>query len=148
MDDATGQASPQGKSKAWQAAYLRAYARTGNKTTAARYAGVSRITVWRLERESEEFRDSVAHALDEYADYLERVADRRAARGYLEPVFYKGDRCGERLRFSDALLILRLKALRPEKYRDNYQGDDDEREVYIIEPPRRMSDDSDDGEEG
>lgn len=59
--------------------------------------------------------------------------------GTVEPVFYQGKRVGEKLRFSDALLMFRLRALRPERYRDNYQGDGKEREVYVIEPPVRMS---------
>jgi hypothetical protein len=51
-------------------------------------------------------------------DTLEAEADRRAAEGTLRPVFYKGEQCGEIREYSDTLLIFRLKALRPEKYRE------------------------------
>ena len=38
-----------------------------------------------------------------------------------EAVFYKGVHVGDRTRYSDALLMFRLKALAPEDYRERKQ---------------------------
>ncbi|MFM9863992.1 MAG: hypothetical protein ACKVRO_10325, partial [Micropepsaceae bacterium] len=45
-------------------------------------------------------------------------ADRRGRDGFDEPVFYRGEQCGVKHRYSDNLLLARLKALQPELYRD------------------------------
>lgn len=79
--------------------------------------------MWEHERDCPEFAALCRQALDEYTERLEREADRRAVRGYLEPVFHQGKRCGEKLRFSDALLMFRLKALRPAMYRESAERD-------------------------
>ncbi len=52
------------------------------------------------------------------ADRLEAEADRRASEGWDEPVFHNGAQCGTKRRFSDMLLIFRLKALAPQRYRE------------------------------
>lgn len=52
-------------------------------------------------------------------DRLEAEADRRARDGWDEPVFHDGAQCGSKRRYSDTLLIFRLKALAPQRYRDN-----------------------------
>ena len=49
---------------------------------------------------------------------LETEADRRAVEGWDEPKFHEGQPYTVR-RFSDTLLIVRLKAACPERYRDN-----------------------------
>lgn len=60
-----------------------------------------------------------------YIEKLEQEADRRAIEGVNKPVFYKGqlvtDSTGKPVvikEYSDTLLIFRLKALAPEKYRE------------------------------
>ena len=42
------------------------------------------------------------------------AADRRGYSGYPEPVFYEGVHVADRTRYSDQLLMFRLKALAPE----------------------------------
>jgi hypothetical protein len=49
---------------------------------------------------------------------MEREADRRAVEGYDKPVFHNGVVVGTERQFSDTLLIFRLKAKRPEVYRE------------------------------
>jgi len=56
---------------------------------------------------------------------LEAEADRRAVEGYLKPVYHNGVPVGAERRYSDVLLIVRLKALAPEKYKDRQQIDAD-----------------------
>jgi len=49
---------------------------------------------------------------------MEAEADRRAVDGTDRPVFHQGKRSGEIREYSDTLLIFRLKARRPEVYRE------------------------------
>lgn len=49
---------------------------------------------------------------------MEKEADRRAVIGVEKPVWYQGQEVGTIREFSDTLLIFRLKAKRPDVYRD------------------------------
>ena len=53
----------------------------------------------------------------------EKEADFRGRLGWLEPQFYKGRVCGFIRKYSDGLLLARLKALDPEKYGDKTKVD-------------------------
>jgi hypothetical protein len=52
-------------------------------------------------------------------EMLEYEAGRRAYHGTLEPVYYKGEVCGEIRKYSDTLIMFLLRARLPQKYRDN-----------------------------
>lgn len=77
---------------------------TGNVTTSALGAGVSRAAVYNLIERDEAFRQRVDEAKDESVEHLEAIARQRAEKS------------------SDLLLIFLLRALRPEKYREKYQA--------------------------
>ena len=82
--------------------------------------GVSRQTIYRWMKDSSSFSEKLEEAkkngrLSKIAD-LEAEADRRAIEGILEPVYYKGKVCGAKRRYSDTLLIARLRALDPKRY--------------------------------
>lgn len=81
-------------------------------------AGYARRCVYRWRSADPMFaarwKDANAVACDLLAD----EADRRGRDGFDEPVFYKGEQCGTKRRYSDGLLLARLKALRPEQYRE------------------------------
>jgi hypothetical protein len=64
------------------------------------------------------FRERWDEAVAIAIERMEAEADRRAIEGTLEPVFYQGSECGHVRRYSDTLLIFRLKALDPAKYRE------------------------------
>ncbi len=81
-------------------------------------AGYARRSVYRWREADEAFAHDWARALMVAADLVEEEADRRGRHGYDEPVFYQGVQCGAKRRFSDALLLARLKALKPAQYRD------------------------------
>ncbi len=49
---------------------------------------------------------------------MEREADRRGQEGVLDPVYYKGKVVGAVRRYSDNLLMFRMKAIAPNKYRE------------------------------
>lgn len=53
------------------------------------------------------------------ADFLEDEAVRRATEGVQRAIYHKGDKIGEETIYSDTLLIFMLKAMRPERFRDN-----------------------------
>lgn len=55
------------------------------------------------------------------ADNLEGEARRRAATGYNEPVFWRGQQVSTVRKYSDLLLIFLLKGAKPDKYRDAWQ---------------------------
>lgn len=98
--------------------FLEAYAKEGNIMAAARRAGVGRRSHYNWLKSDPEYPLAFHDAEEDYADSMEAEADRRARDGYDKPVFYKGEECGKVREYSDSLLALRLKSLRPEKYRD------------------------------
>lgn len=85
---------------------------------ACKAAGYSRRSVYEYRNEDEEFARRWQEADDEAVELMEAEADRRATKGTLKPVFYLGVKCGEIREFSDTLLIFRLKAKRPDLYRE------------------------------
>lgn len=106
----------------WMAAWLERFRETGNATLAAQAAGVARETAYlfRADNPNHPFVAEWERAAEEAIDRLEAEALRRGKEGVGEPVYYKGEVVGEIKRYSDTLLIFLLKALRPDKYRDNY----------------------------
>ena len=102
-----------------KALFLKQLALTGNVTKSAAAADWRRQTAHEHRKKDPDFAEAWANAEQEYADHLEKEADRRAVEGVDEPRFYEGKVCGHVRKYSDTLLIFRLKALRPSKYRDN-----------------------------
>lgn len=101
---------------------------SGNVTAAARLVGVGRRTAYEWREQDPALAQAWDEAVAEYVDGLEAEADRRAVEGVSKPLFYKGTRLKADVReYSDTLLIFRLKALRPQQYRERVQvsGDPD-----------------------
>ncbi|BCL70527.1 phage terminase small subunit [Vibrio nigripulchritudo] len=84
----------------------------------ARRAGYSRRSTYDYRDQDADFAKRWEEAIESHVEALEIEADRRASVGVEEPVFYKGKECGRVRKFSDNLLMFRLKALAPEKYRE------------------------------
>lgn len=111
----------------WRRGFLVALALTGNVSAACRAVNVSRFTAYLARKTDSAFADEWAEAIEDATDALEEEARKRAMG---EGVSYKFDKKGQPLRHpitgepyaercvSDALLILLLKAHRPEKYKD------------------------------
>ena len=89
----------------------------GRAADAAGYASAS-VYRWRLADPL--FAGNWARAQAEAADLLAEEADRRGRDGVDEPVFHAGREIGSKRRYSDGLLLARLKALLPHKYREGY----------------------------
>lgn len=81
-------------------------------------AGYTRRCVYRWRDGDCAFADRWAAALVIAQDLLEEEADRRGRDGYDEAVFFQGQEAGAKRKYSDALLLARLKAVRPQQYRE------------------------------
>jgi len=104
-----------------QRKFLRVLEQTGNVSEACRQAKVSRPTVmWHYEGGCKcgdpDFKQKWDTAIANFINRLEAEADRRAVEGTLEPVFYRGVQVGNIRRYSDHLLMFRLRGM-DAKYR-------------------------------
>ncbi len=81
-------------------------------------ASYARRCVYRWRRDDPEFAAQWAEAMAIAGDLLEEEADRRGRDGYDEPVYFQGEERGAKRKYSDALLLARLKAVRPDQYRE------------------------------
>lgn len=106
------------QSRPWQDRFLTALAQTGVIARACKAAGVSRKHAYETRETNPTFRAAWDDAKEEAGDVMEAEAFRRAVKGTLEPVFYKGEECGEVRKYSDVLLMFLLKGNRPEKFRE------------------------------
>ncbi len=97
--------------------FLDALAETGSVRAAASASGRARGAWLALRGRDAAFARAWDEALDAYVEVLEAEADRRALGGESEPVFYGGKQVGVKTRASDSLLMFRLKALRPQRYK-------------------------------
>lgn len=93
----------------------------GNIARACRAASVARSTVYDHKKKDEEFSRKWNEAVEQGVDELEQEARRRAFKGTLKPVFYKGAKVGTVREYSDTLMIFLLKGNRPEKYKERHE---------------------------
>lgn len=98
--------------------FLKVYGQTGNLTTAATAARISRVTVYEWQEHEPEFALACQQASVQATEVLEQEAWRRAREGIAEPVFQHGKEVGTIQRYSDQLLMFLLRARAPERYRD------------------------------
>lgn len=105
-------------------AFLAALAETGGRVMeaakAAGYTDTSALQKYR--RENEDFAEEWDRAVEAGTDMLVDEVVRRAIDGVHEPQFYKGEVIGYTLKYSDALLMFQIRAMRPDRYRENARG--------------------------
>ena len=110
-----------------QIGYLAALAVTGKKGMSAKMAGVSynAIRQWRSGRKNKFgfdysglFKELEEMSEDIFNDLLLSEVDRRALEGVKQDIFYKGEKVGEKHKYSDNLLMFRVKGRMPE-YKDS-----------------------------
>ena len=89
---------------------------TANVSASAKHAGIARAAVYIRRKEDSEFSEAWDEAIEEAVDALEAEARRRAMEGEEREVYYQGECCGTIRHYPDQLLILLLKAHRPQKY--------------------------------
>ena len=86
-------------------------------SAACERAGIPRRSAYNRRRDDPAFRERWDESLRMAADMLEDEADRRGRDGWSEDVYYRGQVVGRRQRYSDRMLMFRLRALKPEMYR-------------------------------
>lgn len=106
----------------WVPLFLEGITQGYTVARAAAYAGVSTTAVYRRRHHRAAFKAAWDRAAEVGTELLEQEAQRRAYHGCDEPVFHKGIQCGMTKRYSDALLVLLLKARKPELYREDKRG--------------------------
>ncbi len=94
---------------------------TPNVTLAAKQIGISRRRVYQLRAKDPELAADWDDAIGEAVDALEAEARRRAVEGWIEPVYYRGEKIDEVRRYSDRLLEVLLQAHRPELFRRRHE---------------------------
>lgn len=99
--------------------FLTEFARRGSVTGAALAAGITRLQHYSWLRDDKQYAEAFADAEDMAIEALEAEVRRRGHEGVIEPVFYQGKPVGGIRKYSDVLLMFLLKALRPDKYREN-----------------------------
>lgn len=110
-----------------QLKYIAALSVTGKKTLSQQIAGISQFLTskWRNGGKNKYdmefaglFRKLEEWANDLYDDLLLNEVDRRAVEGVKEDVYYQGEKIGEKMKYSDSLLMFRVKGRLPE-YRES-----------------------------
>jgi len=113
----------------WEPIFLAELASSGNVSRACSAAGIGRTLAYQRREADAEFDTAWLDAVDTFTDELEAEADRRGRDGTTTPKWHRvgTDEHGRPIyerhdirAYSDGLLMARLKALRPEKYRENY----------------------------
>jgi len=104
--------------------FLNNLAETGSVRLAAEASGRSRDVWFRQKEGDQKFAREWDQALEAYVEILEAEANRRALNGEEEPIFYGGKQVGSKSKTSDSLLMFRLKALRPNRYKETNGGQD------------------------
>jgi len=103
---------------------LRAYAYCGGVTKAAKVIKTSHVHHLKWLVKDPEYAAKFEEAAVAYRvrmiELYEKECDKRAIEGWDEPVFYQGLQTGLKRKFSDILLMFRLKKLDP-SYRDSQQ---------------------------
>ncbi len=106
-----------------QSKFLDILAQTGKVAASARAVGFSSTAyLHKLRREDEDFAEAWGEAVDAAGDVLEEEAIRRANEGIIEEIYYKGEVVGERLLYSDQLLMFLLRGNNPGKYNQGGAG--------------------------
>lgn len=96
-----------------------ALATNGIVSKSAKAVGITPKTHWKWRKEDPEYAADIREANFIYKERLEAEADRRAVDGVIEEIFDKeGNVIGQRTKYSDSLLMFRLKALDRKKYGD------------------------------
>ena len=109
-----------------QRSFLVAFSQLGNISKAAKRAKVDRSSHYKwIDPKHQLYNDNYQAAFKVAqkiaVEHLEAEARRRAVEGIEEPVFYKGEIVGHKMRYSDTLLMFLLKGNAPEKYKDRVE---------------------------
>ena len=118
-------------------AFLQHLRDTGHVQNACTRIGISFQAMYKRRNNDPDLAEAWLDAIDEYEAgrlrILEAECERRALEGVLEPVFYQGETVGAVRKYSDSLLMFRMKKLDP-SYRETPQIDVSQ-SVHLNGPP-------------
>ena len=108
----------------WKAGFIESLRRTGNVSVAARTVDIERKVAYNAKETDPIFAADWEDAIEEATDALEFEARRRALEGIpVESYDKDGNLRSTRMEYSDTLMIVLLKAHRPEKFKERFSGD-------------------------
>ena len=96
--------------------FLETLAATASITEAAAAIGISRAALYRMRKHDPAFAERWSEALRDATAVLADEAFERAAKGVSDPVWYKGEQIGERVRYSERMIMFLLRSHDPETY--------------------------------
>jgi len=100
----------------WGEQFCEALRVTGSVSAAAKSVNRCRRSVYKWADKSARFARNMEDAWESVRDELEGSAMRRAIHGWNEPIYFRGEKVGDRRVFSPGLTIFMLKCHRPQKY--------------------------------
>jgi len=109
----------QQRKKMHQGAFLAAFERTAHIGLSAEAAGINRWNHWEWLKTDPDYAAEFEKAKAVAQMVLEDEVVRRAVHGTEEAVYHDGKVVGHHLRYSDVLLMFKLKALDPRIYREH-----------------------------
>jgi len=108
----------------WKAGFIESLQKTGNISASARLVGVDRKAAYDARGTDPIFAAQWDDAIEEATDALEFEARRRALDGIpVESYDKDGNIRSTRMEYSDTLMIVLLKAHRPEKFKERFSGE-------------------------
>lgn len=107
----------------WKEIFLTKLRKSPNVSAAARAAGYSRQWAYQIRASDPDFAAEWDDAIDESMDVAEGEIYRRAVRGVVKRVFYKGEEIDRVREYSDTLLMFMAKAYRPDKYKETVRNE-------------------------
>ena len=127
-------------------AFLAAHSVTGNITKSAEAADIDRQLHYYWLKNDTDYTAAFNDTKGQYQERLEAEADRRAVEGVKEPIFDRNgkqvlDKNGKpmyRYKYSDILLIFRLKAMNPDKYAERRKIDQNVRHTGSVKHYHEM----------
>lgn len=103
----------------WKPVFLDELRKRYSVTHACKAAGVGRSTAYEHRDSDKAFAAAWSEVWETNIDDLEDSTLARAIHGWMEPVFYQGEECGQVRRFDNTLSAFMLRKLRKSRYGDD-----------------------------
>ena len=107
----------------WQRMFLATLEMRGNVRAATTKARIARSWAYAARDSNDAFAAAWKEALEDAMDRPEEEAWIRAVDGRAKAIYQGGKLVGYVQEYSDGLMVTLLKAHRPEKYRENFEGE-------------------------
>lgn len=111
------------KTLPWMQGFLSVLSECGSIKRACDASGIYQNSAYHAKKRNPEFSQKWDEAIVKASDDIEQEIRRRGLKGVKEDVYYQGQVVGQRIAYSDNLLMFYAKGLMPEKYRDRISAD-------------------------